>query len=99
VPVVKAKFSQAGAFYFSGIFNTLTTSTGRFGLKNYYLSGCGYLTGGPFAVAANWRNSGQSLSADSNEYTLTLVGPALGAEYFFYDIDIVNQSPSLTTAP
>jgi len=54
-PIVNGQFSQTGAFYYSGTFDSPTTAHGTVGLNNYctgYPSSC--YTGGPYTWAATW---------------------------------------------
>lgn len=52
-------FSFSGTFYASGTFNSSTTASGTDGLSYFYISGCGYITGGPWSWNATWQNSNQ----------------------------------------
>jgi hypothetical protein len=56
--------------YFSGTFNSATSESGHFGLTNYYIQGCGPISGA-FYVSHHWQNSSQPGSINSGTFTLT----------------------------
>jgi subtilisin family serine protease len=51
------KFSFSGPFYANGTFNSNTTSSGRSGLSEFYIDGCGTVSGGPWSWSASWQHS------------------------------------------
>jgi hypothetical protein len=70
-PIVKKRFSFTGSFYANGTFTPDSKAKGSLGLKKFYIAGCGYITGGPWAWSANWKNKSQPtsmnlLSADNS---------------------------------
>ncbi len=50
-------FSFGGPFYASGTFSSPTTASGTTGLNDFYISGCGYVTGGPWSWTASWMHA------------------------------------------
>jgi hypothetical protein len=69
VPITNGQFSFTGSFYASGTFNNTTTCNGTTGLNNFYISECGYVTGGPYAYTATWQHAAVASSGES--YGLT----------------------------
>ena len=59
VPIVSKKFSFGGSFYANGAFSTIAKGSGQTGLSSFYISGCGYVSGGPWAWTATWKNTTQ----------------------------------------
>jgi hypothetical protein len=57
VPIENSRFSFQGDFYASGAFSRSNIVSGKVGLKIYYLSDCGYITGGPFSWMGTWTSS------------------------------------------
>jgi serine protease len=53
------EFTNGGAFYYGGTFNSEITASGYYGLDSFYIYGCGTISGGPFGWTANWENSSQ----------------------------------------
>jgi hypothetical protein len=58
-PISGNHFSFTGPFYASGTFSTQTAASGTVGLSSFFISGCGNVTGGPWAWSANWLSSVQ----------------------------------------
>jgi hypothetical protein len=58
-PIDDNEFSFTGSFYASGTFHSETTASGTTGLEHHYIWGCGYVSGGPNAWDAAWKNSSQ----------------------------------------
>ena len=58
-PINNDHFSFSGPFYASGTFTTQTAANGQLGLTNFHISGCGYVSGGPWNYTANWVNGSQ----------------------------------------
>jgi hypothetical protein len=86
IPIVSAQFQNNDTFYFYGAFNSATVSQGYVGLSSYYLPGCGYISGGPFAVTDRWKSPSQATSADAGEFTLTAVAPTSDAPSFDFHL-------------
>ena len=59
VPISAKHFSFTGPFYASGTFSTASKATGQDGLSSFYISGCGTVSGGPWAYTAVWKNTTQ----------------------------------------
>jgi hypothetical protein len=64
-PISGKNFVFSGPFYASGTFNSQTTASGSTGLDDFYIAGCGYITGGPWAWTADWKHSAQQLRAEA----------------------------------
>ena len=58
VSLTNNQFSFSGAFYASGTLNSTTTASGNAGLDDYFIYGCGDVTGS-FSWTANWVNDSQ----------------------------------------
>ncbi len=56
-PISGSAFSFTGAFYASGTFVSPTAANVTLGLRDLLIEGCGYLTGGPWSVALNWKST------------------------------------------
>ncbi len=56
-PIVGNSFSFSGSFYFNGTFTSATSARGTNGLNNFYISGCGYVNGGPWSYTATWKHA------------------------------------------
>lgn len=56
-PIVNYAFSFTGTYYASGTFVNTTTLNGVTGLNNFYIPGCGYVSGGPWSFTALWRQA------------------------------------------
>lgn len=82
-PITNWQFSFSGSFYASGTFDSKTTASGTTGLDDYYISGCGYVYGGPWSWTATWQDSSQpaSLSAEVVEPEPVAPGTASGEAY------------------
>jgi hypothetical protein len=89
-PIVNKHFAFTGSFYATGNFSSPTAATGTMGLKSFYIPGCGYITGGPFSWTAKWKNATQPTFANTEEFMPTVVTPALDADTFFFNVDIVK---------
>jgi hypothetical protein len=79
--ITSNQFSYSGTFYYSGTFDSATAAHGTDGLSSFYISGCGYVTGGPWSYNAVWKNSTQPTASaripDSD--TVELVSAIEGA--------------------
>jgi hypothetical protein len=69
VPISNSHFSFTGSFYANGTFSDGTHCSGQDGLDEFYMSGCGHVTGGPWSYNATW----QYASAVQNLRYLPLV--------------------------
>lgn len=57
-PISGNAFAFGGPFYASGKFVSTTAADVIPGLKDFYIEGCGYLTGGPWpATRVNWKSA------------------------------------------
>lgn len=88
-PISNNSFSFTGSFYASGTFNSTTTASGTDGLNNFYISGCGYINGGPWNWSATWQNSNQPTF-----YSAQVVEPD-GAE-LISDVDAAKSGITVT---
>jgi hypothetical protein len=60
VPITSNQFSFSGPFYVSsGTFTSATTATVTYGLTDFPITDCGYITGGPWTEPFSWLNSSQ----------------------------------------
>jgi hypothetical protein len=59
VPIDNNAFSFSGSFFASGTFHDTVNATGNMGLNNFFIAGCGYVSGGPFPWNAVWMNGSQ----------------------------------------
>lgn len=55
VPISGNTFSFSGPFYGSGTFLSTTAANVMAGLDDFYIPGCGYVSGGPWYSTATWR--------------------------------------------
>ena len=69
-PISGNSFSFTGAFYASGTFSSQTAASGTTGLSSFPISGCGNVSGGPWAWSANWMHSAQLMQAEVAETNL-----------------------------
>lgn len=58
-PITGNSFSFSGSFIVSGTFNSTTTAYGTEELDSLYISGCGYVSGGPYDWDTSWYSSNQ----------------------------------------
>ena len=49
-PISGNSFSFTGPFYASGTFSSQTAASGTTGLSSFHISGCGYVSGGPWVM-------------------------------------------------
>jgi aqualysin 1 len=61
-PIVNNQFSFTGTYYASGTFDTMTSAHGTDGLSDFFIDGCGFVSGGPWDWVANWQNADQALA-------------------------------------
>jgi hypothetical protein len=68
VPINNKRFEFIN-YYFSGsgTFTSPTTANGSNRIYRVYIPGCGYVSGGPWAWSATWRNSSQPTSAAAED--------------------------------
>jgi hypothetical protein len=66
-PISNDQFSFSGSFYASGAFSSETAASGTTGLDSFFISGCGFVSGGPWSWDATWRSSGQPSAIESSE--------------------------------
>lgn len=81
-PISNNHFSFSGAFYASGTFNTTTSASGTDGLANLYITGCGYVSGGPWSYNATWQHSSSVISMPAEVGGPDVVEPVTGSEEF-----------------
>ena len=55
-PISNNQFSFTGSFYADGTFSDSTHCSGQEGLDNFYIPGCGYVSGGPWSYDATWQH-------------------------------------------
>ncbi len=91
ISISKEKFAFTGHFYASGTFNSLTSTSGSLGLSYFYISGCGYVSGGPFAWKAKWQNSSQAAATFMTaQVTQLLVPPGVDTSLADYTVERVG---------
>jgi hypothetical protein len=66
-PISGNHFSFTGPFYASGTFSSQTAASGTTGLSSFPISGCGNVSGGPWAWTANWMHSAQLMQVEATE--------------------------------
>jgi hypothetical protein len=59
-PIVNNHFSFSGSFYGNGTFSSSTSCSGTTGLSSFYISGCGFVSGGPYSYTATWQGAAQA---------------------------------------
>ncbi|MCR4407572.1 MAG: M4 family metallopeptidase [Anaerolineae bacterium] len=79
------QFSFSGSFYASGTFSSNTTASGTTGLNHFYISGCGYVNGGPWSWSATWRSSSQPIQAELMESTSVEATDVSSGTHIFFD--------------
>ncbi len=84
VPISSNSFSFSGTFYAFGTFTSATTANVTSGLDDFYISGCGYVTGGPWSTSASWKNAVPAAiepagGADTNSAEPTTSTPGMEA--------------------
>lgn len=62
-PISGNAFSFGGPFYGSGTFSSTTVASVTAGLRDFYIDGCGFVTGGPWTSTATWRYAAAATSA------------------------------------
>ncbi len=67
VPITNGAFSFSGAFYANGAFSSPTAASGSAGLNNYFISGCGTVSGGPWSYTATWQHAAIAPGASPSE--------------------------------
>lgn len=56
-PITSNHFSFGTTYYASGTFSNPTTCSGTYGLSNFYIGGCGYVSGGPWDYRSVWKHA------------------------------------------
>jgi serine protease len=74
-------FAFTGPFYAAGTFSTQTAASGTLGLNNFFIDGCGFITGGPFAWTASWIHAATQ-QAPGETVEAVRVDPANGDDTF-----------------
>jgi subtilisin family serine protease len=84
-PISNDQFSFSGSFYASGAFSSETAASGTTGLDSFFISGCGFVSGGPWSWGATWRSSGQPSAIESSEEPVSVepVSGQTGEHSFF----------------
>ena len=77
VSISSRQFSFGGSFYASGYFSSTTYAYGTTGLNRLYISGCGYVSGGPFSWSASWVSADQRASVMPAEVAPLQLSPDL----------------------
>jgi hypothetical protein len=67
VPIKSKAFSFTGKFYANGTFDSYHTAHGKTGLKKFYISGCGYITGS-WSYTSAWYDSSQPFSVEEEDW-------------------------------
>ncbi len=88
-PILSNHYSFTGSYYGSGTFYSATTATATDGLSHLYISGCGYVSGGPWTANMYWYSSsqpalagrvvGQESNGSQPALAARVVGPAIGS--------------------
>ncbi|MGB8213643.1 MAG: C39 family peptidase [Anaerolineales bacterium] len=91
VPIHNDAVSFNGAFYGTGTFTSTVSLNGLLGLDHFYLPGCGYVNGGPWADTLNWQNSIQAsrLSGTVENQVGKIALPNLDALRSYHSVEIV----------
>lgn len=74
-PISGDSFSFWGSFYAFGTFGSSTAASGMTGLDDYYIHGCGYITGGPWEWTANWVHAVAQQTPNSEAHEVNRVEP------------------------
>jgi subtilisin family serine protease len=84
-PISNDQFSFSGSFYASGAFSSETAASGTTGLDSFFISGCGFVSGGPWSWDATWRSSEQPSAIESSEEPVSVepVNGQTGEHSFF----------------
>jgi Zn-dependent metalloprotease len=75
-PIVSKKFAFSGPFYASGTFTSLTVATGKAGLSHFPISGCGTVSGGPYAWTHTWQHALQATFTAEKDAPANIIEPA-----------------------
>ncbi len=86
-PITNNQFSFSGSFYASGTFNSSTTASGTDGLSNFYIPGCGNVSGGPWSWNASWKNSTQPSFVEAHVVEVEPVDTLVDGHYEVVRID------------
>jgi hypothetical protein len=78
ISITNKQFKFGGNFYANGSFTSPIKAKGITGLNSYYISGCGYVSGGPFSWSSGWVNGNQpTLRAEKDANTMINIMPDL----------------------
>ena len=98
VAINAGKFLFTGKFHANGTFNNSSVNsagaTGLLGLSSFYIPGCGYISGGPFAWAATWPAASQPSVPGTQDLNSVLLLPALAPALDLEPRGLSAQSPS-----
>jgi serine protease len=90
-PIVNNQFSFTGPFYASGTFASSTTAHGQTGLNNLLITGCGYVSGGPWSYTANWINSSQPTTQPASLISAASIEPIAEEERAFKQLTPLTE--------
>ncbi len=65
-PISGNAFSFSGPFYGWGTFTSTTAANVTAGLSDFYIDGCGTVSGGPWSSTATWRHAAVATGAPGN---------------------------------
>jgi hypothetical protein len=71
--IKNGKFGFPGSFYANGTIESETTIRGRLGLSQYYIKGCGNVSGGPFNYTATWASPALRSNTDGRHGDVLLI--------------------------
>jgi hypothetical protein len=60
-PIVNGEFTFTGSYYGGGTFDSPTSAHGTSGLDNFFIAGCGSVSGGPWDWTATWQHANPPL--------------------------------------
>jgi bacillolysin len=67
VAIKNKAFEFTGKFFANGTFDTYYSAHGKTGFKNFYISGCGYITGS-MSYSSAWYNNSQPFTVEEQEW-------------------------------
>ncbi len=77
-PISGNAFTFSGPFYGSGTFSSTTAANVTAGLSNFYIDGCGFISGGPWSSTATWRYAAAAMGAPGSGAGINAAEPATG---------------------